>query len=711
MSNWRTKTNGTGVSLSLVFDTKAAMNTYIADNVNKLKPGQQFLIKDSTSCEYWWNGSAAVPLRGEMSSDIDLDDYVTKDGVELLKNKTIEAPTIREAVPIAFTEHDLPTIESEDAYNWKVACYGEGIGFVALSNSTIGLFSADGETWQETTLPEAHDWGVIAFGNGRFVAATSNLSLVSTDGKNWEIGQLAFGSQSWGYQICYALKKFWINSWQNDNFQYSTDGLTWEKISGVGRYKWASIGGNDNIVVAIANNTADIKYSTDGTNFQLSHLSLNGYWSDVIYDSDTKKFIAIANCILYNVSDSRYSISSDGINWETKTFPRTGRWGTCNCAGDGHILVVQNGLNWLLESSDAENWTQINLPNSWSGIRICYGNYKFIWFSSTDNTYLVAQTRQDTTLTPSTLATKADIAAIDLSPYATTSDVSATYATKSNPQLSGGTIDGSSATNVWLNETCRLTTSKLLSSDGSTLTFPSSSGTIATMADIEEHTPDLSTYVTLDGRETLTNKTLTSPIINSVIVSNNNNIALPSAAGTLTTLAGRETLTNKTLTSPIINEIVTTDNVTLALPSAAGTLATQSWVNTQIGNIGIDIQLYNLTGRASTTISSSWNWFYLLKLTSKIYVLSFSCTVDGTLAQGTTYQLIPASTLITSSSHTIYVNIIKSSSTGGFTQILTLSTNGLEMCCNGGSTINGQVFSTTQLLVLSGNETITINLE
>lgn len=56
-------------------------------------------------------------------------------------------------------------------------------------------------------------------------------------------------------------------------------------------------------------------------------------------------------------------------------------------------------------------------------------------------------------------------------------------------------------------------------------------------------------FATLAGAETLTNKTLTSPII-STIVSGGNNLTLPTTTDTLVGRATTDTLTNKTLTAP-----------------------------------------------------------------------------------------------------------------------------------------------------------------
>ena len=64
--------------------------------------------------------------------------------------------------------------------------------------------------------------------------------------------------------------------------------------------------------------------------------------------------------------------------------------------------------------------------------------------------------------------------------------------------------------------------------------------------------PNVSGNLVLDSAtQTLTNKTLTTPVISSI--SNSGTISIPSGAGTLATIAATQTLTNKTLTTPTIN--------------------------------------------------------------------------------------------------------------------------------------------------------------
>ena len=68
-----------------------------------------------------------------------------------------------------------------------------------------------------------------------------------------------------------------------------------------------------------------------------------------------------------------------------------------------------------------------------------------------------------------------------------------------------------------------------------TVTIPNATGTI----------------VLRSSTDTLTNKTLTTPIIASI--SNSGTMTVPTGGGTLATIGGTQTFTNKTLTSPILN--------------------------------------------------------------------------------------------------------------------------------------------------------------
>ena len=85
-----------------------------------------------------------------------------------------------------------------------------------------------------------------------------------------------------------------------------------------------------------------------------------------------------------------------------------------------------------------------------------------------------------------------------------------------------------------------------------------------------------STVVTLTGSQTLTNKTLTSPVIGTIV--NTGTLTLPSSTDTLVGRATTDTLTNKTLTAPIISTISNTG--TLTLPTSTDTLVGRATTDT-----------------------------------------------------------------------------------------------------------------------------------
>ena len=104
-----------------------------------------------------------------------------------------------------------------------------------------------------------------------------------------------------------------------------------------------------------------------------------------------------------------------------------------------------------------------------------------------------------------------------------------------------------------------------------------------------------STVATLTGSQTLTNKTLTTPIISSI--SNTGTVTLPTSTDTLVGRATTDTLTNKiltspTLTSPVINTAISgtafKDEDTMTSDSATAVASQQSikaYVDTQVATI------------------------------------------------------------------------------------------------------------------------------
>jgi hypothetical protein len=117
-------------------------------------------------------------------------------------------------------------------------------------------------------------------------------------------------------------------------------------------------------------------------------------------------------------------------------------------------------------------------------------------------------------------------------------------------------------------------------------------------------------YISPTGVETMTNKTLTAPIISTI--SNTGTLTLPASTDTLVGRATTDTLTNKTLTTPIISSISNTG--TLTLPTSTDTLVgrdtTDTLTNKSISGGQITSAVATATGAnalysATTTVNVS----------------------------------------------------------------------------------------------------------
>jgi len=90
--------------------------------------------------------------------------------------------------------------DSPDRTYWQSVAWGGAAGWVALGGDKLVATSPDGLAWTvQPALAANPSAGVIAFGNGVFVATSAAGSWVSTDGKTWttvaaNLSGIAFGN-------------------------------------------------------------------------------------------------------------------------------------------------------------------------------------------------------------------------------------------------------------------------------------------------------------------------------------------------------------------------------------------------------------------------------------------------------------------------------------------------------------------------------------
>ena len=148
--------------------------------------------------------------------------------------------------------------------------------------------------------------------------------------------------------------------------------------------------------------------------------------------------------------------------------------------------------------------------------------------------------------------------------------------------------------------------------------------------------------VSLDGSETLTNKTLTSPVISTI--TNSGTLTLPTSTGTIAlttdipagvvTESGTQTLTNKTLTSPVVSGLTLSDSSIVIEGSSANDFETTLTVTDPTADR--TITLPDVTGTVVTTGN--------LSAITSVGTLA-SLTVTGDLTVNGTTTTINSTTL------------------------------------------------------------------
>ena len=221
------------------------------------------------------------------------------------------------------------------ANEWEGVTYGDG-KWVAVSSDGVYrvMYDSNGSgTWTSASAAEANSWSSVAYGDGRFVAVAwngTNRLMHSTNGSSWSTSDVSGwdNTRAW-WKVRYLNGKFFAISPTsgNSSILYSTDGLSWSNsgVTGVNNCNYRDIAYGNGYYVAVSDFSGGegdnrIMYSKDGLAWTPvaipNYSNTNKYSYAIAYNSDTKVFASGFAVDSSNVTNQRIVYcSTEGITY------------------------------------------------------------------------------------------------------------------------------------------------------------------------------------------------------------------------------------------------------------------------------------------------------------------------------------------------------------------------------------------------------------
>jgi hypothetical protein len=278
--------------------------------------------------------------------------------------------------------------------NWLSVTYGNGLFVAVSSNGTNRVMtSPNGITWTSRNATASNSWGGVAYGNGIFVAvgnSGTNRVMTSPDGITWTSRASAAETNAWN-TVTYGNGIFVAvaGSGTGNRVMTSPDGINWTIRTSAADNNWRSVVYGNGIFVAVSQTGTGnrVMTSPDGITWTSRTSAADNGWRNVTFGNGV--FVAVANTTSAPaLGTDRVMTSSDGITWTLRssidhawagvTFGN----GLFVATANSNSVVVPAG-NRVMTSPDGINWTSRATPaeNSWNFIT--YSNGIFVAVAST----------------------------------------------------------------------------------------------------------------------------------------------------------------------------------------------------------------------------------------------------------------------------------------------------------------------------------------
>ena len=217
-------------------------------------------------------------------------------------------------------------------------------GFVAAGKAG----AADpGTDWTARTSAADNIWESVSYGNGLFVAVSSNGT---------------------------------------DRVMTSPDAITWTGRSAAVNNNWQSVTFGEGLFVAVAGSGTGnrVMTSPDGITWTTRTSAADNQWESVTYGGG--QFVAVAR----SGTGNRVMTSPDGITWTSRSSAADNDWYAVTYGNGVFVATAASGTgNRVMTSPDGITWTSRTsaADNTWNSVT--YGNGLFVAVSSTGTGFCV----------------------------------------------------------------------------------------------------------------------------------------------------------------------------------------------------------------------------------------------------------------------------------------------------------------------------------
>lgn len=251
---------------------------------------------------------------------------------------------------------------------WVDMAYGNGI-YVAISTNNIGV-SRNGTTWNSRVLYYSLGVGSailrgIWFANGVFVisAIRANTTLsgtqffTSSDGITWSRFEVETTNQNTLYPFFCAGNWYAFSGSGSGSYRSTDNGFTWNGSVAVAGTTGRAVNGT---TIVVGNNSvtgSDANYSTDGGGNFFTAATPVMYFGSIAYGNGL--FVAVDT---RGTASTTGAYSSDGINWSSSTLP-SAIWKSVAFA-NGVFFATSSSGTIGATSTNGSTWTSVTLPTS-----------------------------------------------------------------------------------------------------------------------------------------------------------------------------------------------------------------------------------------------------------------------------------------------------------------------------------------------------------